>query len=123
MFTAMNKSLKLHWALLTALFCIAFSLFFHFSESSDSMLNDKSWKISEDYLNLTLKIHQSDITFARRPLTNWGIIGLSKVSGLSIGLSFIVLNYLAYFLSGILLYLLSLKLGENRRRALFNMLV
>lgn len=123
MFTAMNKSLKLQWALLTALLCIAFSLFFHFSESSDSMLNDKSWKVSEEYLHLALEIHQTDITFARRPLSNWAIVGISNLSGLSIGVSFIVLNYLAYFLSGILLYLLSLKLGENYKRALFNMLV
>lgn len=106
-----------------AILSIGLSLFFHFSESSDSMLNDKNLRISEAYLDQVVQLHETDITFSRRPLTNLGIRGLSSVTGFSTGVSFIVFNYLAYFISGILLYFLSLRLGANTRQGILNMLL
>jgi hypothetical protein len=64
--------------------------------------------------------HKDLPAFSRRPLTSFLIETTAEVSGLSIGKSFILVNFSLFFISGVLLFYLSFYLTKQYWHALLN---
>ncbi len=99
---------------------IMISLYCHFTSRNDSMLNDKNNIISETYLQDMIVVHKTHETFKLRPLTTFLVENVANITNISTGTSFVVINFLLFAISGILLYLLSKKLGSGPNAALVN---
>ncbi|MCK0146456.1 hypothetical protein MWU78_12445 [Arenibacter sp. F26102] len=92
----------------------------HMMPVSDSMLNENNTKLSHVFLASQIRYHQEFAPFARRPLTSLLIEGSSGTFGITLGESFVLVNLLLLFFSGLLIYKISLKLNATRGQALFN---
>lgn len=92
----------------------------HMLPVSDSMLNENNTKLSHVFLASQIRYHQEFAPFARRPLTSLLIEGSSGIFGITLGESFVLVNLLLLFFSGLLIYKISLKLNATRGQALFN---
>lgn len=100
--------------LLLSAFWVLFSAFLHTRASFFSMINYRAEGqevannyISETYLQKTVELHESHPTFARRPLTTTLIRALDAHTTLSLGQSFVLLQFLLLFLCGPVLYYLA----------------
>lgn len=93
------------------------------SENMDSMLNENNNRISNGFLTSQIKYHKEFGPFARRPFTTWLIETTSETFGMKLGVAFVPVNFLLLFLSGILIYLLSIGLKQSKQQGLFNMLI
>ncbi len=107
------------WALkslpfLISLLCCFFIFKLHMLKSVDSMLNENNSRISNGFLTSQIKYHEEFAPFARRPLTSWCIEGTSKLFDLKLGYSFIIVNFFFLFLSGVLIFMVSHKIGARR---------
>ena len=94
----------------------------HMSENMDSMLNENNNRISNGFLTSQIKYHKEFGPFARRPFTTWLIETTSETFGMKLGVAFVPVNFFLLFLSGILIYFLSICLKQNKQQGLFNML-
>ena len=92
----------------------------HMLPVSDSMLNENNTKLSHVFLASQIRYHQEFAPFARRPLTSLLIEGSSGIFGVTLGESFVLVNLLLLFVSGILIYIISLKLNATKGQAIFN---
>jgi len=92
----------------------------HMLPVSDSMLNENNSKLSHVFLASQIRYHQEFAPFARRPLTSLLIEGSSGILGVTLGESFVFVNLLLLFVSGILIYIVSLKLNATKGQAHFN---
>ena len=92
----------------------------HMLPMSDSMLNENNTKLSHVFLASQIRYHQEFAPFARRPLTSLLIEGSSGIFGITLGESFVLVNLLLLFFSGLLVYKISLKLNATSGQALFN---
>lgn len=92
----------------------------HMLPISDSMLNENNTKLSHVFLASQIRYHQEFAPFARRPLTSLLIEGSSGFFGITLGESFVLVNLLLLFFSGLLIYKISLRLRATRGQALFN---
>ncbi|MCJ7466290.1 MAG: hypothetical protein MUO53_06305 [Maribacter sp.] len=90
-------------------------------ESMDSMLNENNSIISNGFLTSQIKYHEEFAPFARRPLTSWFIEGTAKALDLKLGYSFIVVNFFFLFLSGVLVFVVSGKIGATKSQGYLNM--
>jgi hypothetical protein len=87
---------------------------------SDSMLNENNTELSNVFLASQIRYHQEFAPFARRPLTSLLIEGSSGIFGITLGESFVLVNLLLLFFSGLLIYRISIKLKATEGQALFN---
>ncbi|WP_209399957.1 hypothetical protein [Pseudozobellia sp. WGM2] len=108
---------------LVGLIAVLVILCIHMLPSMDSMLNENNTKISHVFLKSQIDYHNELPPFARRPLTTALMYGLSDLFKLKAGYSFIIVNFTLLFLSGILLFRLSVQLNASRKMAMANMLV
>tara|TARA_R110000744_G_scaffold5467_7_gene19445 strand:- start:1099 stop:2319 length:1221 start_codon:yes stop_codon:yes gene_type:complete len=92
----------------------------HMLPISDSMLNENNTELSNVFLASQIRYHQEFAPFARRPLTSLLIEGSSGIFGITLGESFVLVNLLLLFFSGLLIYKISLKLNATRGQSLFN---
>lgn len=92
----------------------------HMLPISDSMLNENNTKLSHVFLASQIRYHQEFAPFARRPLTSLLIEGSSGIFGITLGESFVLVNLLLLFFSGLLIYRISLELNATWGQALFN---
>ena len=92
----------------------------HMLPISDSMLNENNTKLSHVFLASQIRYHQEFAPFARRPLTSLLIEGSSGIFGITLGESFVLVNLLLLFFSGLLIYKISLRLRATKGQALFN---
>ena len=92
----------------------------HMLPISDSMLNENNTKLSHVFLASQIRYHQEFAPFARRPLTSLLIEGSSGIFGITLGESFVLVNLLLLFISGLLIYKISLRLRATKGQALFN---
>lgn len=109
--------------LVVAFLFVILSFGLHMTEGSDSMLNTKNHILAQEELAITVQVHKSVPAFAQRPLTTFLIESFSGVTGAPLGTSFVLVNFFLLFLSGLLLYWLSLELLKNRVQALVSMIV
>lgn len=87
------------------------------------MLNNKDQVLAQQDLQTIVEVHKTEPTFSRRPLTTWLVEQTSSLSGMSIGWSFAVVGFALFYLSGIMLFHLSRKLGATSKQAAINMVV
>ncbi|MCK0192409.1 hypothetical protein [Arenibacter sp. F20364] len=92
----------------------------HMLPVSDSMLNENNTELSNVFLASQIRYHQEFAPFARRPLTSLLIEGSSGIFGITLGESFVLVNLLLLFFSGLLVYILSIALNASRGHAIFN---
>jgi len=79
-------------------------------------INKNHDMISNQHLSETVYIHKIDPAFAKRPITTFLIEALSKSTSLSIGESFVWVNFTLLFFCGIsLFYLARLILGDTKK--------
>lgn len=109
------------WHYFIGLGFVLFIFGIHMLPISDSMLNENNTKLSEVFLTSQIRYHQEFAPFARRPLTSALIEASSAVFGISIAESFVWVNHMLLWISGLLVYRISLKLNGTRNQALFNM--
>ncbi len=93
------------------------------SSNVDSMLNEKNTTISNVFLTSQITYHKELAPFARRPLTTMLIETTSGWLGLSMGKSFIWVNFSLLFLSGLLLFRLSMTLRLGNLKSLINLIL
>ena len=105
-----------------SLVCTLLIFGLHMSENMDSMLNENNNRISNGFLTSQIKYHKEFGPFARRPFTTWLIETTSETFGMKLGVAFVPVNFFLLFLSGILIYFLSICLKQNKQQGLFNML-
>lgn len=113
--------MKNNWHYLIGLGFVLFIFCIHMLPVSDSMLNENNTKLSKVFLESQIRYHQEFAPFARRPLTSALIEASSAVFGITLAESFVWVNHLLLFLSGLLVYRISLRLKGTRNQALFNM--
>lgn len=104
-----------------SLVCTLLIFGLHMSGNMDSMLNENNNRISNGFLTSQVKYHKEFGPFARRPFTTWAIETTSEIFNLRLGVAFIPVNFFFLFLSGVLVYLLSIRLTANKRQGLLNM--
>jgi hypothetical protein len=92
----------------------------HTSPEVDTMLSKHNNGINNAYLQEAINYHKQVPTFARRPLGTYAIEALHSITSLTIGLSFIVVNYSALLLTSIVLYVLSRKHQATHLQGLGN---
>jgi hypothetical protein len=106
---------------MVSLLCTFFIYRLHMLESMDSMLNENNSIISNGFLTSQIKYHEEFAPFARRPLTSWLIEGTAKALDIKLGYSFILVNFFFLFLSGLLVFVVSRKIGAAKSQGLLNM--
>lgn len=104
-----------------SLVCTLLIFGLHMSENMDSMLNENNNRISNGFLTSQIKYHKEFGPFARRPFTTWAIEATSEIFNMRLGVAFIPVNFFFLFLSGVLIYFLSIQLNANKRQGLLNM--
>lgn len=93
------------------------------SSDVDSMLNEKNTVISNVFLTSQIDYHKELAPFARRPLTTFLIENVSNRLGITLGESFIWVNFSLLFLSGILLFRLSMVMDSGFSKGMFNLIL
>jgi hypothetical protein len=88
-----------------------------------SMFFDEKGDLFTERMNLIYEVHTSMVSFAKRPITSFLINALSDISGISIASSFIIINAVFLWLSGLALYFTSLHFNKNQRKSLVNVFV
>lgn len=109
------------WHYFIGLGFVLFIFGIHMLPVSDSMLNENNLKLSHTFLDSQIRYHQEFAPFARRPLTSGLIEASSSIFGIAIAESFVLVNLLLLFISGLLVYRISLRLKATNNQALFNM--
>lgn len=112
--------MKNYWQYLISFLFVLLIYVVHMLPVSDSMLNENNTKLSNVFLASQIRYHQEFAPFARRPLTSLLIEGNSGIFGVTLGESFVLVNLFLLFISGILIYLISIKLNASKGEALFN---
>ena len=109
---------------LLGLVMTGFSLALHFAPIWVTMLNRgaQSWDgepQAVDYIEEMVDDHRSgtDFSFRRRPLTTWCIDGLASI-GIPPKTGFIVIGFVLFLLSGLLVHRLARDLGSSSDQAL-----
>jgi hypothetical protein len=105
------------------LFLTLFCFWIHFSDKTNSMLNDFNRVVSNEYLTSVVDLHQSHPAFQKRPLTTFLIKKTALHTNISIGAAFIAINFLFLFISGVLIFQLSLLFEKNNKLALGNVII
>ena len=84
------------------------------------MLNLHSWDhmngkkgLNNAYLTDVVEYHKEEVAFAARPATTWLLEHISQFTGLSIGWSFTILNFVFLCIAGILVSVLSFRLKQS----------
>ena len=95
----------------------------HFSDQSDSMLNDFNRVVSNEYLTSAVEFHKSLPAFQKRPLTTFLINETVLRTKISIGTAFIIVNFLFLFISGVLIYHISLLFDKSNKMAIGNIII
>lgn len=95
----------------------------HMLSDVDSMLNEKNTVISNIFLTSQIDYHKELAPFARRPLTTFLIENVSNRLDITLGESFIWVNFSLLFLSGILLFRLSRVMDSGFFKGIFNLIV
>tara|TARA_R110000868_G_scaffold262027_2_gene520419 strand:+ start:32017 stop:33237 length:1221 start_codon:yes stop_codon:yes gene_type:complete len=113
--------MKNYWQYLISFLMVLLIYGIHMLPVSDSMLNENNTKLSNVFLASQIRYHQEFAPFARRPLTSLLIEGSSGIFGVTLGESFVLVNLLLLWISGILIYTLSLRLKASKRQAMFNL--
>ena len=114
-------NMKNYWQYLISFLMVLLIYGIHMLPVSDSMLNENNTKLSNVFLASQIRYHQEFAPFARRPLTSLLIEGSSGIFGVTLGESFVLVNLLLLWISGILIYTLSLRLKASKRQAMFNL--
>ena len=116
----MTRSLFLGLAL------TAFSLALHFLPIWENMLNRgaETWDeqpLPYDYIETVIAVHGdgSDPAFARRPWTTISIAALTAI-GLTPKQAFIAVGLIGFFIAGVLVFLIAMRLGLGERSALWS---
>jgi hypothetical protein len=107
-----------------------FLLLIHTAPHLNSMINFK-WKninpegkaISEEYLSDVIDLHEKFPGFARRPLTSFLIQETRHYTGLGIGASFVVVNFLFLFFTAVALYWQSVVWASTKKEALLSIIL
>lgn len=102
----------------------------HILPWNNSMINLKTTTynldnsiLSTDYLAFVVDVHENQqLSFKKRPLTTWGISYFSSFTGLSLALSFVIIQFVLLFLNGVALGALSVQLGLKSSGILKNLL-
>lgn len=115
-----NYSMKNYWPYLVSFLFVLLIYGIHMLPVSDSMLNENNTELSNVFLASQIRYHQEFAPFARRPLTSLLIEGSSGIFGITLGESFVLVNLLLLFFSGLLVYILSIALSASKGQALFN---
>lgn len=118
----MRKPLKKLVPFFVSAVLTVLNLWIHMSKFSDSMLNQKNNIVSNGYLSYMVDYHNELPAFSRRPLTTFLIEATSRISGLNMGKSFILVNYTLLFFSGVLIFLFSFQLTKKYWLSLLNLL-
>jgi len=114
-------NMKNYWQYLISFLIVLLIYGIHMLPVSDSMLNENNTKLSNVFLASQIRYHQEFAPFARRPLTSLLIEATSGVFGVTLGESFVLVNLLLLWISGILIYALSLRLNASKGQAMFNL--
>lgn len=100
--------------LLLPLVCLPLMLWLHLLPTANSMLNMKYEQyapnargISADYLAEVVQYHQTEPSFARRPLTTQAVLALQKLSGWSMATCWLLLQLAGWLAVALLLYFLA----------------
>lgn len=108
------------YSTLLSLFCTVFIFFIHTSNASNSMINFSTSSqninhkfISDEYLTTAVDYHKTLPAFARRPFTTNLTELVSKNTFLSIGESFVFVNFFFLLICGSTLFYLSNILLNN----------
>lgn len=115
-----NYSMKNYWPYLVSFLFVLLIYGIHMLPVSDSMLNENNTELSNVFLASQIRYHQKFAPFARRPLTSLLIEGSSGIFGITLGESFVLVNLLLLYFSGLLVYILSIALNASKGQALFN---
>lgn len=106
--------------------CLLFLLHIY----SASMLNNYNnggrfapGEIDHVYMQAIINYHHDFSEFARRPLTTFFIQFLQQYLTISPGWSFIIVNFGFLFLSGLLIFRLSLEIGNSYRTSLLSLII
>lgn len=109
----------LGFSLLSLLLC-AMVIFVHFWPGNNSMLNLHSWDhmngkkgLNEAYLVDVVEYHKEEPAFRARPVTTFLVEKTAQISGLSVGWSFTVINFLFLWMGGILVSLLAFQVTKT----------
>ncbi len=112
-----------------SLICCLFIFKVHTLKKSNSMINwktetinTKRHTISEEYLVQLVDFHKTELAFIKRPLTTYSIELLSHTTSLSIGQSFVVVNFTLLFFCGIALFYLAKLILDDSRFSNFSVL-
>ena len=105
------------------LFLTLFCFCVHYSVKTDSMLNDFNRAVSNEYLTSAVELHQSHPAFQKRPLTTFLIKKAALYTNTSIGTAFIMVNFFFLFISGVLIYQVSLLFDKSNKMAIGNILI
>jgi hypothetical protein len=108
--------------LITSLFLALMVLFIHLFGFIDSMLKKGNLHIDTRYLTSAIDYHKIQPAFAKRPLSTFLIEKLSLITNCQLGSSFVFVNFFFLFLSGYLLYKLSMQIVSNSQFSYLNML-
>jgi len=99
----------------------------HLWPGNNSMLNLNSWEhmnpkkgLSEAYLEEVIAYHQTEPTFARRPVTTRAVLGLHRITGLTKGQSFVLFNFVVLWLTGIVICIAAFFQTKNLRNGLLS---
>jgi hypothetical protein len=102
----------------------------HFWPGNNSMLNLNSWEymnpekgLNEAYLDEVITYHQTEPTFARRPVTTQAVLALHRITGLTKAQSFVLFNFVVLWLTGIVICIAALFQTKNLRNALLSSLL
>jgi hypothetical protein len=115
----MKKLLPYSIVLFLTLFCFLI----HFSEATNLMLNDNNNDVSNQYLTIVVDYHKSNPEFQKRPITTFLIEKTVQITDIRVGEAFILINFLFLFISGILIYHISLLFEKNSTIAIVNVLI
>ncbi|MGB0999111.1 MAG: hypothetical protein ACPG4W_04170 [Flavobacteriales bacterium] len=87
------------------------------------MLNDFNSVVSTEYLTSAVDYHQSHPAFRKRPITTFLIKETARHAEISIGMAFVIINFLFLFISGVLLYRLALRFENTNTMAIGNVII
>ncbi len=117
------KSYRILAPFVVSLVFVSLMFALHMSRSADSMLNEKNHVISNGFLTSQINYHKELPPFARRPLTTFLIESVADWFQIRPGVAFIWVNFGLLFLSGILLFRLSITLHDDVKMAIINMIL
>jgi hypothetical protein len=125
--TNLNSRSLLTAALISAaatLFILLIHTDIFFSSMITLQHNSSTHEVFEsEYLAIALDYHKQVADFAKRPVTTYVVEHFSKLTHLSVGDSFVCINFFLLFLNGILLYVLSVRHFTTHKNALFNVFI